>query len=294
MRALVTGAAGFLGQNLLRKLDQLGAKAIALDNLSLGRMASIGWFKGTKLRMDVRDKALLSLPGGLEVIFHFGAPCSVIQYGGDPVGSFCNTVLGFENVLKLARLKGAKLVYPSTGNVYESVVQSEDAPPKPTNLYGCGKLAMERMARLCDDVESVGLRIFAGYGPREDHKGDVASIVTLFLRDILIDRTPLVWGDGSQSRDFVYVDDVVDGIAAAARKPVPKIINLGSGKPRTFNEVVRVINECVGKDIRPRYVPKPDFYVEHTAADTTLMRKYLKISPISLEEGLARYSEEWR
>jgi UDP-glucose 4-epimerase len=160
----------------------------------------------------------------LDFIFHFGAPSSVILFNKDLEGMFCKTVSGFLNVMEVAvKTKCRKVVYPSSGSVYGEVPppQSEDAVPKPVNLYGIAKLTCERIADYYSrsrGIKSVGLRIFAGYGPSEDHKGDIASPVTIFLKSILKGENPIVFGDGTQSRDFVYIDDVVEAIVRCAER----------------------------------------------------------------------------
>jgi UDP-glucose 4-epimerase len=190
-----------------------------------------------------------------------------------------------------------KVVYPSSGSVYGEAFppHSEEVTPKPVNLYGIAKLTCERIAHYYSrvkDVKSVGLRIFAGYGPGEGHKKEFASPVTIFLNSILNDESPIVFGDGTQSRDFVYIDDVVEAIIRCAERDTPPIINVGSGKVYPFNDVIRLINELLGKDIRPKYVAKPVNYLEITQADITLMKNILEITPLDLKEGLKKYLKQ--
>ena len=159
------------------------------------------------------------------------------------------------------------------------------------NLYGIAKLTCEKIAEYyIDKVRSVGLRIFAGYGPGEEHKGRIASPITIFLNSIINDESPIVYGNGTQRRDFVYIDDIVEAlIRSAEKKNVPPIINVGSGRSYTFNEVINLINKLLGKNIKPRYVPKPSKYLEATQADISLLKHSLGLEPIGLEEGLRRY-----
>jgi UDP-glucose 4-epimerase len=157
-------------------------------------------------------------------------------------------------------------------------------------LYGVGKLTCEHIAKLYSStVPSVGLRIFAGYGPGEEHKGEIASIITLFMNDIARNSRPIIFGDGTQSRDFVFIDDIVEAILRSVDSSSTGITNVGSGQSHTFNEVLSLIGSLLGMDIRPQYVDKPAQYFEHTLADTTRMRKVLGISPMSLEDGLRKY-----
>jgi UDP-glucose 4-epimerase len=298
---LLTGAAGFIGSHLLRRLMKLGAEVIAIDDLSVGVKENISFFDGEFYLLDVsrRDFVHLMKRYDFDFIFHFGAPSSVILFNRDPEGMFRKTVSGFLNVMEVAvETTCKKIVYPSSSSVYGEVPppQSEDAAPRPVNLYGIAKLTCERIAdyyRRVRGIESVGLRIFAGYGPGEDHKGDIASPVTIFIKFILKGENPIVFGDGTQSRDFVYIDDVVEAIVQCAERDVPPIVNIGSGKAYSFNDVVKLINELLGKNVKPKYVAKPAsyLYLEKTQADITLMKNVLQINPLDLEEGLKKYIE---
>jgi UDP-glucose 4-epimerase len=294
---LLTGAAGFIGSHLLRRLIRLSAEVIAVDDLSVGVKENIMFFDGEFHLLDVSERNFVELMKryDFDFIFHFGAPSSVILFNKDPEGMFRKTISGFINVMEVAvETKCRKVVYPSSGSVYGEVPppQSEDAIPKPVNLYGIAKLTCEKIADYYGrvrGVESVGLRIFAGYGPGEDHKGGIASPVTIFLKSILRDESPIVFGDGTQSRDFVYIDDVVEAILRCAERDVPPIINVGSGKTYSFNDVIKLINELLKKDVKPKYVMKPVNYLEKTQADITLMKNFLGINPLDLRGGLIKY-----
>jgi len=298
---LLTGAAGFIGQALLRRLLKLGANVIAIDNFSIGTKENIEFFEGDLVVIDVSSREFVpyirqhirQLRIELDFIFHFGAPSSVVLFNRDPEKAFRETISGFINIMELAAsLRPKKVIYASSGSVYGNTPppQSESMPPRPVNLYGIAKLTTEMIASFyLDQVQSVGLRIFAGYGPGEDHKGDIASPVTLFLKSIIKDQKPIVFGDGNQSRDFVYIDDIVEAIIRSAERETPPIINVGSGKTYTFNQVISLINDLLGKNISPRYINRPPKYLEKTQADITLMREFLGIEPLELKEGLKKY-----
>jgi nucleoside-diphosphate-sugar epimerase len=117
----------------------------------------------------------------------------------------------------------------------------------------------------------------------------MASPVTIFLKSILREENPIVFGDGTQSRDFVYIDDVVEAIIRCAERKTPPILNVGSGKAYSFNDVINLINKLLGKNIKPSYVPKPLSYLERTQADITLMKSVLGMNPLDLKEGLKKY-----
>jgi UDP-glucose 4-epimerase len=297
---LLTGAAGFIGSHVLRRLMREGADIIAVDDLSVGTNENIKFFNGEFYALDVSEKSFTQLMKryNFDFIFHFGAPSSVILFNKDPEDMFRKTVSGFLNIMELAVENSCrKVVYPSSGSVYGEAFppHSEVVTPKPVNLYGTAKLTCERIAHYYSrvkDAKSVGLRIFAGYGPGEDHKKEFASPVTIFLNFILNDESPIVFGDGTQGRDFVYIDDVVEAIIRCAERDTPPIINVGSGKVYPFNDVIRLINELLGKDIRPKYVAKPVNYLEITQADITLMKNILEITPLDLKEGLKKYLKQ--
>lgn len=293
-RALVTGAAGFIGHHLVKRLTRIGAEVVALDNFSIGKKENLKLFEGEIMEADVCERNLIRrIKGDIDFILHFGAPSSVILFNRDLVKRFDETVSGFLNIMELAKEKNVeKVVYPSSGSLYGKSTrpQSENMKPQPANLYGVAKLTCEEIARLYQyAVKSVGLRIFAGYGPGEDHKGEIASPVTIFLKAIMKDESPIVYGDGTQSRDFVYIDDVIEAIIKATEKETHQIMNVGSGRTYTFNYVIKVINELLGKNVKPRYIHKPLNYLERTQADISLMKNALAIEPLTLEKGLKRY-----
>jgi len=294
---LLTGAAGFIGSHLLRRLLNLGVDIIAVDNFSMGVKENISFFEEEVYSLNVSDRKFVKTMEkyDFDFIFHFGAPSSVILFNRDPERMFRETVSGFLNIMEVAvKTRCMKVVYPSSGSVYGEAPppQSEDAAPKPINLYGIAKLTCERIADYYDrakNIRSVGLRIFAGYGPGEDHKGEIASPVTIFLRSIIKDESPIIFGDGTQSRDFVYIDDIIEAIIRCAERDTPSIINVGSGKSYSFNYVIELVNKLLGKNVKPKYVPKPVNYLERTQANITLMKKTLGINPLNLEEGLKKY-----
>jgi UDP-glucose 4-epimerase len=293
-KVLVTGAAGFIGSHLVNRLLREGAYIVAFDNLSYGKKENISKLVNEMIIGDVANIEDLDKVKDVDYVFHFGSPSSVILFNRDPTGCFHSTVCGFLNVLEWAKKKNIeKLIYASSASVYGNtpLPQSEDMRPKPVNLYGVAKLACETLARnYFNEVPSVGLRIFAGYGPGEEHKGDFASVITLFLRSILSNQPPIVYGDGMQKRDFVYIDDIVDSIIASAKQKVKNtIINVGSGKSYSFNEVLGILSKLLNRNVKPIYINKPTNYLNNTLADITKLRKLLKVNPISLEEGIKKY-----
>jgi len=291
-RILVTGGAGFIGSNLVRRLLDEKAEVVVLDNLSEGRRQNIP--DGCSvIEGDVRDRRALDEVGFVDYVFSFGAPSSIVLFNKQPVNCVDVTVRGFLTILEWAKdIKVKKVVYPTSGSVYGSapVPQGEEDQVLPMNLYGVAKQTCEHIARLYSgQLSIVGLRIFAGYGPGEEHKGDFASPITLFLESIIKDKRPVVYGNGTQSRDFVYIDDVIEAIIRSVERDAVGIVNVGSGKAYSFNEVINCINQSLHKNIEPTYVDKPVNYLEKTLADVTKMKEVLGLTPLDLKEGLHRY-----
>jgi nucleoside-diphosphate-sugar epimerase len=295
-KVLITGTAGFIGYNVAKRFIELEAEVIGLDNFSSGKpFETISKMPMQLINSDISiDKVLNEIPQDIDYIFHFGAPSSIILFNKDSVYALSSTICGLNNVFELAKTIGAKkVIYPSSGSVYGTAPapQSETSLPKPTNLYGIGKLICEKIAlNNFSSVPSIGLRIFAGFGPGEEHKGEYASVITLFLNSMLKGERPVIYGDGTQNRDFVYIDDVVSAIVNSAEVSTSNaIVNVGTGTNLKFNDVVRVINNLLDKKIEPIYVPKPEKYFDYTLAETTLMRKLLGVTARSSEEGIKEY-----
>lgn len=291
---LVTGGAGFLGSAIANRLHYKNSKVIILDDFSIGQKDNI-IFQCDIIKGNVADDDWMHKIHDVDYILHFAAPSSVVLFKKSPNKCLLDTVVGITNVFEYAIQHGVKkVVYPSSSSVYgnTSLPQSETTDTMPCNLYGVAKLTCEHIARLYSDVlPSVGLRIFAGYGPGERHKGNIASVITLFTEAILRSSQPIIFGDGTQSRDFIYVDDIVEVVLRSIENSFSGIVNVGSGESHTFNEVVGLLNHLLGKNIRPRYVDKPAQYFEHTLADITKMKNVLEFSPMSFEDGLKKYLE---
>jgi UDP-glucose 4-epimerase len=296
-KVLVTGGAGFIGSKLAKELLERNANVVVLDSFAEGPRENVP--EGCEVVFaDVRDSDAFSKLTDIDYVFHFGAPSSIVLFNQKPADCVNVTVCGFVNLLEWARRAGVKkVVFPSSGSVYGSTPppQSENAIVQPRNLYGVAKYACENIARLYDAVlPTLGLRIFAGYGPGEVHKGDFASPITLFLRSLVKDERPVVYGNGTQSRDFVYIDDVIEAIIKGAESSEVGIVNVGTGKSYTFNHSIELINEALSKNILPIYVDRPTNYLEQTLADTTNMNRRLNLFPVDLKIGLKKYLAEAR
>lgn len=290
MRALVTGGAGFIGSNLVEALVD-GCEVTVLDSLHTGSMKNLeGVAKDIRfIKGSSNDCLALGLKPDL--IFHLGIPSSSPMYKKDPmlVGEAIN---GTVAIMELARQSGCrKVVLASSSSLYNGVKppHREDAVIKVTDYYTEARLAIERIAELyykLYDIDYAAMRFFSVYGPHEEAKGQYANMVTQFLWEMRDDKAPVIFGDGTQTRDFTYVSDVVDALILASKKGTG-VFNVGTGKSYSFNYVVDLLNTKLGKDLKPEYKENPiKNYVMHTLADTSKVEKLGFKPRYSLEEGL--------
>ena len=294
-KILITGINGFLGKHLAMKLyDDNEIVGINLSNKSKNlekKFDSITMIEGDISENNTLEK----VNSDIDLILHFGSPTSVILFKQDPTRHFNNTVNGMKNILEFAKKNSIKkLIYPSSASVYakNSPPHTENIIPKPSNPYGSAKVECENLAHSYNDtVNSIGLRIFAVYGPGEETKQNLSSVINLFLGDVKNSRKPVIFGDGTQTRDFIYVDDAISAIINSTELPQQGIINVGSGISTSFNLVIEKIGNIVEKKIKPVYVKKESNYVEKLQADTKLMESTLKIHPLSIELGISKFAK---
>jgi len=298
-KIIIVGVSGFIGSNITKKFIELGADIYAIDNFSyidaeISKSKNNFWDKIHLIEGDVSDKKTWeNMPKDIEYIFYFGSPSSITLFKRTPEKCYYETVFGLYNALEFAKInKIKKLVYPTSGSNYAGNVMPhrEDIYIRPRNLYAAAKMACEGLASSYSDfVKIVGLRLFAGYGPGEEWKKDFGSVLYLFIKDIMDNKAPVIWGDGSQTRDFVYVEDFVRAIVRAAEIDYTGVINVGTGNPVSFNQLLEIINRKLGKNIKAEYVNKELNYVEDLKADTILMKELLGFEAISTEDGVSKF-----
>lgn len=297
---LVTGGGGFIGSHLVRTLVQRGKQVRVLENSSSGSrerltdiLKDIEWVDG-----DLRDSdTLRKVCQGVEVIFHQAAIASVSRSIAEPAMTHATNVTGTLNLLLAARDAGARrVVFASSSAVYGNLPatpKSETMPVQPLSPYAVQKLAAESYCRIWHalyGLETVALRYFNVFGPAQNPQSAYAAVIPRFISAVLEGRTPVVYGDGEQSRDFIYVSDVVESnlLAAAIPEATGQVINIGTGKKTTINHLLAELERLIERPIHPRYkAPRPGD-VRESLADISLMRAILGYEPaISFAEGLA-------
>ncbi len=300
MRILITGGAGFIGSNLALTLQEKlpSARIYVLDNFSSGHFRNLTGFRGEVITGDVRDRELWSFLRSrfaFDVIFHEAALTDTTVE--DQRLMMETNADSLRYLLEAALDWNAKVIYASSAGVYGNTPppMREDRGLEPENIYGFSKLMMDRIAQdymeRFPELRIVGLRYFNVYGPRESYKGRSASMIYQLALKILHGQKPKLFKWGEQKRDFVYVKDVVKANLLALEKDVSGVFNIGTGRARSFNEIMEILNRELGTDYEPDYFDCPyDFYQEHTEADISRARDQLGYEPTySLEEGIREY-----
>jgi len=264
-RIAITGSTGFLGRALYSALAEAGADIYRING-------------------DIRDPETFAiLDHSFDYLFHFADPSSQILFRRQAFYAAETTIVGFLNAAKACQRNGIKLIYPSTG------LLSQDRE----NEYA-------RCKKVCEDIhqysglDAIAIRIFATYGPGEGHKRDYASVPYLFVRDWMGGHRSIVFGDGNQTRDFIFIDDVIKGILTIAETYNGQVIDLGSGEGHRFNEIFEILERETGNKFDAIYVDKPGGYVEETLADRTEMEKLGIVPLVTFEQGIKRIIEEFK
>jgi nucleoside-diphosphate-sugar epimerase len=302
---LVTGGAGFIGSHLVEEIVRRGESVRVLDDLSTGRKENLSAVldKVDFHEGDICDPATLRrVFKGVGCVIHLAALSSVVRSIEDPVATTQVNLIGTLQVLLAAREAHVKrVVMAATGAAYGDnpiLPRVETQMPDPLSPYALVKLAGEYYGKIfyrLFGVEFVALRFFNVFGPRQNPKSPYTGVMSKFITAYLSAKTPTIFGDGEQSRDFVYVANIVDATLLACEKPeaVGKVINVGTGVGTTLNQTITVLNHILAVHVQPQYGPPRLGDVRHSTADISLARAVLGYEPIvSFEDGLRR-TVEW-
>ncbi|HWY41048.1 MAG TPA: ADP-glyceromanno-heptose 6-epimerase [Chthoniobacterales bacterium] len=301
---LVTGGAGFIGSNLTLALQGKfpGARLTVIDDFRSGDFKNLLGYRGDFVAqnlatLDWREQFGSPAAAGFDAIFHLASITDTTLH--DQFIQVHDNVESFRRLLNFARPNKTRIVYASSASTYGPATQAsvETNGAAPANIYAFSKTIMDNLAML-EAKENpgwviVGLRYFNVYGPHEAHKGVPASMVYHLAQQIKAGQRPRIFKHGDQKRDFVYVKDIVEGSMLALEARESGIYNLGSGQARSFNELVDVLNKCLGTKFQPDYIDNPHaHYQDFTEADLEKVQGALGYQPqFSLERGVADYLE---
>jgi UDP-glucose 4-epimerase len=303
VNALVTGGAGFIGSNLVEALLERGDDVRVLDNFSTGFRANLEGFDVDIVEGELRSyERVHAAMRGIEVVYHLGALGSVPRSVQDPLTSSAVNVEGTLNVLLAARDEGVRrVIFSSSTSVYGSTRELptlESTPPDPISPYGVAKLAAERncisFSRVYHSFETVVLRYFNVFGPRQSPHSQYAAAIPLFIAAVDQGEPVTIYGDGEQSRDFTYIANVVDATirAAEAGDVSGRIFNVAAGSPATLNHVAETIGAILGKQVERRFEPPRPGDIRHSWADITAARETFGYEPsVDLAAGLELTAE---
>jgi nucleoside-diphosphate-sugar epimerase len=305
---LVTGGAGFIGSNLVTRLLELGESVVVFDDFSTGTRRNLQDVADHSaidiVEGDVRDQAALKrVARKVDYIVHLAALASVLRSMKDPVMVNEVNVVGTLNVLLAAQGSGRakRMVYASSSSAYgdsPSLPKVETMQNNPLSPYAVSKIAGEDYCRMFTNslgVETVSLRFFNVFGPRQNPASQYAAVVPRFISAILKGKAPVVYGDGKQTRDFTYVDNVVDAVMLACQAPkaAGEVVNIACGSRVTIEGLARFICGVAGRNVEPKFEKSRVGDVRHSLADIRKAQELLGYRPrVGIEDGL-RLTVEW-
>lgn len=304
---LVTGGAGFIGSHIATALVERGDRVRVFDNLSTGHRSNLDHL-GPRVELiegDLTDAiAVRQAVQGVECVFHEAALASVPRSVEAPLDTNAACVTGTVTLLDAARRAGVRrLVYAGSSSAYgdqPSSPKRESDSPAPISPYGAAKLAAEYYCRAFTATygfETVTLRYFNVFGPRQDPNSPYSAVIPLFITALLAGKKPILYGDGGQSRDFTFVDNVVHGNLLAADAPgiAGRVLNVANGRSTSLLELLRQLGALLGTKIEPDYQPPRAGDIRESLADITEARRLLRYEPqVSFENGLTRSIEYYR
>ncbi len=304
---LVTGGAGFIGSNLAHRLVEMGRTVRVLDNFSTGRPENLASIRSSieLIEGDIRDLSVLhGCMRDVDCVFHQAAIPSVPRSIEDPVQSNESNISGTLNVLIAARDGGVRrLVFASSSSVYGDtpvLPKKEDMPPSVLSPYALNKLTGETYCRLFFSLyglETISLRYFNVFGPRQNPDSEYAAVIPKFITAFLEGRSPVIYGDGEQTRDFTFIENVVSAniLAAQAARCTGEVVNIATGERISLNQLVRHLENITGKRVNPEYAEARAGDVRHSLADISLSRTLLDYdASADFETGLQKTLEWFR
>lgn len=301
---LVTGGAGFIGSHLTEELVRRGHAVRVVDSLVTGKRSNLAHVPNVEfVQGDLADADVASrVVAGIDVVLHQAAIPSVPRSVEDPQTSNRANITASLNILVAARDAGVKrLVYAGSSSAYgdtPTLPKREDMPPNPLSPYALQKLVAEEYCQMFTRLygfETVSIRYFNVFGPRQDPGSPYSGVISLFSTALLDGRQPIIYGDGEQTRDFTYVANVVDGVLRACDAPgaAGEVINVATGGRISLNELLRVMNTIVGTNIQAVHKDARSGDVKDSQADISKANALLGYAPtVSLEDGLRR-TLEW-
>jgi nucleoside-diphosphate-sugar epimerase len=301
LRYLVTGGAGFIGSNMVDELVRRGHDVMVLDDLSTGKESNLAQVRD-KISLHVGTITDLSTVHnccvGKDYVIHLAARASVPKSVKDPIGSNAINIDGTLNVLVAARdAKVKRFVYAASSSAYgetPKLPKVETMQPDPISPYGITKYVGELYGQVFGRVyglENASVRYFNVFGPRQDPTSQYSGVLSRFMLAVIEGQPPTIYGDGEQSRDFTFVENVVDETLRACEAPdaCGKVFNGGTGLRITLNEVLKLLAKITGKEVEAKYEPTRSGDIRDSQADITLARKILGYEPrVGFEEGLKR------
>lgn len=302
MRVMVTGGAGFIGSHTVDQLIKNNAEVLIIDNMSTGKKENVNP-SADLIKTNIESENLSEFFQKFrpEFVIHLAAQVSVPNSIKKPVKDCTTNILGTVNLLENCRQYGVKkVVYASSAAVYgnpSGVYISENDPVSPLSFYGVSKLTPEVYLKAFNHLYGLKytvLRYANVYGPRQDAQGE-GGVVSIFASKVLAGQNPVIFGDGEQTRDFVYVEDVAKANAKALNSADQLILNVGTGERTSVNELVRIMADAAKSDIKPLYSPERDGDIKHSCMETGQIKEHLEWEPqFSLYEGLTRTIDFYR
>ncbi|HVI09910.1 MAG TPA: SDR family oxidoreductase [Candidatus Binatia bacterium] len=306
---LITGIGGFIGSSLARELLRRGEQVRGVDNFSTGKRENLDEIRGQIdfLEADILDlEAMHRACAGVDYVLHQAAIPSVPKSVLDPVGSNRANIDGTVNVLVAARdAKVKRVVYAASSSAYgdtPTLPKHENMTPDPISPYAVAKLASERYMisfYRCYGLETVSLRYFNIFGPRQDPSSPYSGVLAKFITLMLQGEQPTIYGDGEQSRDFTYIDNAVQANLLACKSPAAqsagRVFNVATGRRVTLNQTYELLQSLTGYPGDPLYGPERGGDIKHSLADISAAEQHLGYKPtVTFEEGLQRTVQWYR